>query len=240
MRFSRLPVLFAALLSVSCSGGSGNSIPRVAADSGQVLGAHSPDTVRLEHLPDSTFLRWTTSRGGRRIVRWESRNLYFGIPEAQLVDVNGDSAPDLFWSLAYEETVGGMLLLATDTMAQEAFRSSPSACRPPEIKKATDEGAWAILEYEASLLSGDDCRGNAPTEACHAALPTDWVVLYVLRGDRYVVDSSVGKHFYSSLAKDYATAARSLREKPAKVLCPLGSASKLEEMAARARRIAGD
>jgi hypothetical protein len=154
--------------------------------------------------------------------------------------VNGDSTPDLFWSLAYEETVGGILLLATDTMVKESFTSSPSACRPPELKKATDEGAWAILEYEASLLSGDDCRGNAPTEACHAALPTDWVVLHVLRGDHYVPDSSVGKHFYSSLAKDYAAAARSLREKPARLLCPPGSALKLEEMAARARRIAGE
>jgi len=216
----------------------------VRADS--VVATHDGDTVAIVGDGKELRLRWSSYRNGGAIQRWQSRPLGFAKPSVRLTLISSDSAPDLFWTIAYEDQVGGQLLTATDTGAEVAFSvGSAESCAEPELRDVTSDGLMDIIEYRPDALTADECHGDALAEVCMAGYPLSWAVVRVQKTNgSFVDDPNQASEFYRRQSGRYGKAAESLRTSlkegvgpPARSSrCNESLATALEDMAKRADR----
>lgn len=212
-----------------------------------VLAASGSDTVWLgTDSQGARRLTWTTWANGGRRLRWESRALYGAAPIARLVRINRDELPDLFWTVDFEELVGGMVLFASgDTARMAAATAADEVCRPPELRHVTGDSLLDFVTFRPSALSADECRADAAAAPCVAAYPTEWAVAHVQEVDGFVDDPSKARAFYLAAARVYRAAADSLslairqRSGPAAASprCNSELAAQLRDMGYRARRL---
>lgn len=207
-------------------------------DADSVVAALQGDSVWLAR-GDTNRLVWTTTRGGSRSERWRSRPLGFAAPAVRLALISDDGLPDLFWTLGYEEMLGGQLLLGTAAGARKAFASgSPEACRRPELRDVNGDGRLDVLNYVAGALPVEECSGDAGTQACRDAYPTEWVEVWLQHpGGDFRPGPAGASRWYRDLARRYAEAAATLRGAPRAGVarCDPRVAAALDSLAARAR-----
>lgn len=232
------------VLLASCGRSAQPPQARTAAESSgadSVVAALDGDTVWLMR-GDTNRLVWTTDGGGGRIERWRSRPLGFAAPAVRLALVSDDRLPDLFWTLGYEEVLGGQLLLGTAAGAREAFASgSPEACRRPELRDVNGDGWLDILNYVPGALPVEECSGDAATQACRDAFPTEWVDVWLQHpGGAFRPDSAGASRWYGDLARRYTEAASALRRARGEGAAPCDPRveAALDSLAHRAREIA--
>lgn len=210
-----------------------------------VLSVLGRDTVTLETVTDTTRIVWLTNVGHQVVRRWESGPTYGATPMIELEDFNGDSIPDLFWTLRYEEILAGMVLFGTSMGARPVFVTTDDACRLPEVRDINNDGRPDVISYEPGALPLDECRGDPLAEPCQRAYPTEWAVPWIQHADSFVNQPSLAKSFYSDRAKEYEAGADTLRERLARggngvpsPRCDARLASAIDSLAVRARRIA--
>lgn len=165
-----------------------------------VLAILDGDTVAIVGYADTRRLRWTSFRDGKAVRLWQSRPLGSALPSARLVSISIDSLRGLFWTISYEDQVGGQLLVAADTGAQEVFSvDSAESCAEPELRDVTGDGLLDIIEHRPAVLTADECHADALAEICSAAYPLSWGVVHVQKSDgRFVNDPRQAKEFYLS------------------------------------------
>jgi hypothetical protein len=141
---------------------------------------------------------------GRR--QWRSANLSGARPETRLADLNGDGTVDLFWTTAYEEMVGGSVVLNT---ADGFVHLHPDVvkCQEPELRQLN--GRYFYVAHSPGVYSGQECREAIPGQLCAAKFPTTWprwfqVVKTELR------EVAPTREFHVELARSYRAAATRL------------------------------
>lgn len=206
-----------------------------------VLGA---DTVWLVPLEGNTRLLWTSAGIGGRKVRWESRPLYSAMPYAVLIDANGDSIPDLFWTIRHEEFIGGMLLLGSRGGASTAFQTDGRACRVPELRDVTADGRLDVVEYVPGAFTPESCQGDAPAIRCQEEYLTEWPIVWTQSDSGFTPDSSRARRYYLDRGAQFEAAATKIleevRRQPAGTAhggCDSATARTLQEMGVRAYAI---
>jgi len=202
------------------------------------------DTVLLVKTIDDVRLVWLSAAGSDRNY-WISRPLYGGKPDVDLGLVDEDSLQDLFWRLAYEEIVGGMLLVGRQGSPIEAA-STTDACRVPVLEDVTRDGLLDFIEYRPGALSLDECFGDPLALACQEEFPTEWVIVLVQTSEGFEDRPSLARDFYRLQADRYSSAAVDLRTKLSEDSVSVPSprcnelmVGDLERMAAEARGRAG-
>lgn len=216
------------------------SVPDVADSIVAFLGA---DTVRLVTDEMGNHLEWRTRES---TIRWTSRSLFDGKPEVLLSYINTDSTPDLFWTIRFEEIIGGMAILGVDDGARETFTTNAMVCDVPELLDVDGDGLKDVIDYQPGALTTEQCQGDAPSLLCQAKYPTEWVVTWLQRNDAFVLDTLGAGAFYQRLEIQYTDAATRLRRMIAQdsvpeamlLRCDQETARALEALAARAGRIA--
>lgn len=240
-------IFLMAILPCVISACDGSQLRRIHAsqESQEALAILEADTAYLIRREAQNSLVWITRVNQRRVTRWRSGSLYYGLPQVSLTKFNGDSIPDLFWTMRYEEILEGSLLLGTQIAAREAFSVSDSSCSVPQMRDVTDDGQMEILEYVAGALSPEECLGDAWATACQKRFPTEWVRVWVLEEGEIEIDREHSKSFYASLAEDYETASKELgsmlAQDPAEIpspRCNMEMVKALDELALRAHAIA--
>lgn len=180
-----------------------------------VLATYGPDTVRVAPDHDNNVLVWTTYLNGSRVVRWQSRPLHSAVPSVSLRTVDGDSLPDLFWTIRYDEIIGGMLLLGTDDGARTAFQTDERACRIPELVDVTQDGRLDLVEFLPGAFRPEDCQSDPLTILCQAAYPTEWPIVWVQNDSGFAPDLSKAHGFYSEQGAAFARASTQIRKQQA-------------------------
>ena len=173
-----------------------------------VLATLAGDTARLT---SGDRLIWSTQESDGSIVRWQSRELYGAVPEVTLRLVDSDDAPDLFWTIAFEEFLGGMLLLADGDTALQVFATDEMACGVPELRDVSGDGLLDVIDYRVGALTRPECLGDPVALACRDAYPTDWAEVLVQHDRRFVSAPLAVQGFYADLGNRYKEAARELR-----------------------------
>jgi hypothetical protein len=239
----KLSIVAALFLCSACYGTANQSI----GGAGELFGASGPDTVAVESHGANSTLVWFTVSDGWRMERWRSRVLHGAQPAVRLVDLNGDGSPDLFWTVDYEEIVGGMALLSDGDSARVAYASDDQeVCRPPQLEDVNSDGVLDLVRYIPFGLEPSLCRGDATTSVCQD-LPTEWREVWINTAGSFAPDSLAGARFYQSLASEYSRAATTLQHRVESLQrsggqagpCDSGVIERLRGMAERARRLGG-
>lgn len=211
------------------------------ADSLEVMSVVGIDTVMLVHAADTTGIRWARGRLGRV---WYSGSLLGGRPEVNLLDIDGDAIPDLYYTLEFEGFILGRLWLGRSDSEVQAFRSAADVCRIPELRDVTGDGLLDVVDFTAFGLSAAECSESFEAETCRNTYPTDWPVVWVQRkAGQFVADSSLARPYYRDVAATFRSAARELRLAilkgtwTASPRCSEGLAKAIERMAQRAGAI---
>jgi hypothetical protein len=168
--------------------------------------------------------------------------MYSGVPSVELVLVDGDEIPDLFWTLRFEEIIGGMLVVGTPTGAREAFLTDRSICSEPSLQDVNEDGLLDIVEYNTGALTRDECRGDALAMPCQQTYATDWAVAHIQIESGFTNDPSHATQFYLSRSEQYSRSAQQIRqalEDRAAVSprCDAAMALALDSMAVRAGQL---
>jgi hypothetical protein len=238
-------VLLLAICASACSAQEAGSQPGARQGDRVVLAVLGRDTVFRVADPDGGQLLWASGLRPRR--PWKSGPLLSSSPIVRLTLVNRDSFPDLFLTIQFEEFILGEVLLNGRDGPREVFKSGPDACSVPELKDVNGDGLADVIEKQAGALSRDECRGDPYAGICLEAYPTEWLQVWLQQPDgSFRNDSLNAKEFYSELTKKYSGAARDLRRALAartgpptqSPRCNEAMAESLDNMAARARRIA--
>jgi len=236
-----------AALAVACTGQTDGNAQRPTDPAAQrVLAALDADTVWLVTNEQRAFIAWTSNQGAQQVVRWESHSVPpHARPEVRLAHVNDDAVPDLFWTLAYEGILGGMLLLGQADSALEVFVTGTEECAVPELIDVDADGLLDIVRYTAGALTATECRGDALALACRARFPTDWASPLFQRDSRFVADPPAAKSFYEGRARLYARGATDLEEalrdgSTPSVRCNEAMLRQLRSLAARADSLSAD
>jgi len=209
-----------------------------------VLARLAGETIHLQTASGVTKLVWVSTARGRLITRWSSSQLNGALPQVRLALIDDDSIPDLFWTVNYEEIVGGELLLARRDTAVSVFRtSSDEGCRPPELRDVTGDGRPDILTYQPFAVPANECHGDAYVEECVAAYPTEWVRALVQHAGSFVEEPEMARGFYHLLESQYRAAAETLEAALQKGSVPAGCdqqvANALHQLARRAKDASG-
>lgn len=188
--------------------------PQAGSDS--ALAVADSDTVSVIRFDGVRKLVWTSIDGGRKVERYQSGDLFGGLPHAQLRDVDRDGLLDLFVTWQYEEQASGLLLRARVGMAAEIlYRAAPDICGPPELDGPDEEGWPLIVEYEPGAASLTDCREGGPLATCVDNYFVEWPRVLTLRldGARAAMNTSGSlRNFYAGAAGRYGEALTRLRE----------------------------
>jgi hypothetical protein len=131
---------------------------------------------------DSSVIDWSAhdSTGWRLI--WSSSELLGALPTATLKDFNGDGTADLFWSIDYEDLIGGMVVVRRPGGVTELVPDVKD-CLPPGVQ--TTGHQTLVVAYLSGAFSPDDCAG-APGRACQARFQITWPQFYRIEGQSLV------------------------------------------------------
>jgi hypothetical protein len=177
---------------------------RVLPDSDTVQPGDS-NRVYVKRDSSGEYLVWDAwTPVGRR--QWRSANLFGARPETRLVDLNGDGTVDLFWTTAYEEMVGGSVVLNT---AEGFVHLHPDvvACQEPELRQLN--GRYFYVAHTPGVYSGQDCHEPIPGQLCAEKFQTTWPrwFLVVAAELREVAPT---REYHVELARSYLAAATRL------------------------------
>ncbi|MFQ5473861.1 MAG: hypothetical protein ACE5FA_13390 [Dehalococcoidia bacterium] len=226
------PILFACGIGTACAA------QVVVEDDANlnVLASLSGDTVALVESDAGLLIRWTSTVDGRRRERWMSMSVHSGDPEVDLRYVNDDSLPDLFWTLRYEEIIGGMLLVAHADSALRVFVTGTEECSIPELVDLDSDGLLDVVRYTAGAITESECEGDALALMCQRQYTTDWATPLFQREGGFVEDVSAARSFYSARAAAHRASATRLSQALASGSVP--SARCNETMLSDLRRMA--
>ena len=79
----------------------------------RMVGTLNGDSVFVVASDGAAKIEWTGLTREGRVARWTSRDLAGADPRVSIAYIDGDSIPDLFWSIDHDEAVGGMVLFGT-------------------------------------------------------------------------------------------------------------------------------
>lgn len=244
MRDSTIAILALCTLAVvACvREGSDAGINDTGREIPATLGA---DTVYLVRSADSNALLWRRGAVGRA---WRADTLLGARPAVKLEYIDGDSTPDLFFSVLWEEFIFGELWLGRGQQEIQAFKSADDACRISELRDVNGDGRADIVDWRAGALRPGECYGDVLAAVCQRTYPTDWpdVWIQAANGD-FARDSVAAQSFYRTMSAAFAQGARALRatlrehaELPAdSQRCDENLAKAIETMARRSDVIAG-
>lgn len=165
-----------------------------------VVFSSAHDSVYIERVGQSRHLVWQKRQGASWHSLWRSLDIYDGGPEVFVADVNEDGTTDLFWSLRFEEIIGGMFVLDRAGKALEVRIPVPS-CQEPVLER--DERGYLLRVFAPGVYSAGECKDmNVEVELCGQEIMADWphffrVVGVALQEER----GSAG--FYHALATQY-------------------------------------
>lgn len=233
-------VLLAAVVTSACR----QQVETQATDGGsrEVLAVLASDTLYFVRHRDFPSLHWRRNVGRD----WHSGSLLNARPDAKLVFAKGDSLPDLFFTIQWEEFILGELWLGYPAEEILAFKSAEHACRVPVFRDVNEDGRPDLIDYVASALSPSECYGDPLAAVCQAAYPTEWPVVWIQRtSGAFMADSLAAASYYEAMAVEFAAAADALRRAiregvgpPAtSPRCDEAMANRLAEMARRAAAI---
>lgn len=239
----------AVLLLAACDAGSTprpgvqdstTPLSQATLDDQRVVAILGGDTA---YISSAGTLVWASSTVGRRNLRWESTSLYGGVPQARLIYFDEDSLPDLFWTLQFEEFLGGVLLLAVgETAHRYLFRSPGTDCAVPELRDIDSDGHLELIEFAVGALDRAECSGDPIADVCKERFLTDWLIVHRLEDGELV--QITPSEFYSDLAQRYEGDAQTLRDElgmqgnALSPRCNASMATTLERLADSALRIA--
>jgi hypothetical protein len=157
------------------------------------------DTVYVASTAGSRRLVWETAQGARI---WESGDLYGASPQHTLIDLDGDGARDLFWSVVFEEMMGSGIVLRTSSGARKV-EVGVVQCRVGTVGLETD--GPVITLYTVGAHPGGDCD-DPIIRTCAERVRMDWPRMY--RVENYeLVERPMPSEFYDGLAAEYRRAA---------------------------------
>jgi hypothetical protein len=204
--------------------GCGKGGPPEAGEStvaGQLLRARQ---VPQSHLPDSGTLQQTDSNRvylthdttGQRLVwdawsphgrrQWQSENLSGARPAVTLADLNGDGSIDLFWTTAYEDMVGGSVVLNTGAGFAE-LHPNLRECDVPQLRRLENQNFY--VAFGPGVFSAEDCLDPIPGQLCTAKFGTSWPSWFLIT-DTELREVPPEPGFYLELARGYVAAANRL------------------------------
>src|SRR5690606_373881 len=92
---------------------------------------------------------------------WRLDSLWGARPAVQLRLIDKDSAPDLFFTVHWEEFVFGELWRGPPGTARLAFKSADDACRVPELRDVNSDGLLDVIDWRVGALRQSECSGDA-------------------------------------------------------------------------------
>jgi len=211
----------------------------------QVLRATNDQRIYLGHDSLGRYLIWETrSESGWHKI-WRSLPLYGALPEVRLEDFNADQIPDLFWTIDYDEFVGGMLVLHRSEGAIE-LHPGVEECQTPRIEKIGH--TYQLVVYEPGVYSAEECV-EPVIRRCLSTIPGSWPRYFAVEGNE-LKEIQRDPSYYRDLAIHYREAADLLERliedgaelpgtnTPANY-CGEGTPEKLRQLADRADGMAG-
>jgi hypothetical protein len=154
----------------------------LTAEDGVVLIERSADRVRLVERGGSRYLHWESLASPGLWERvWRSRDIYSADPNVLLEDLNGDGRIDLYWSLAFEEIAGAMVVLRTSGGARELLPELKH-CGLPQLERV--KAGFRLMVSTPGVYQ--DCR-DMDIAICTAHFHTTIPRTLLVEGDELVL-----------------------------------------------------
>jgi hypothetical protein len=178
---------------------------------------------------------------GWRVI-WSSNDLSGALPTVVLKDFNGDGVADLFWSIDYEDLLGGMVVVRRPGGVSE-LAPDVEDCLRPEVQ--TIDHHTLVVAYLSGAFSLDHC-GYPPGRACLARFQITWPQFYRVEGQSLVAFRRE-PGFYRDLSaryrKDAAELQRFVDSKPdtsdgKQLYCPPETPARMRKLADSALSLA--
>jgi len=191
---------------------------------------------------DSSVMNWSAQDStGWRLI-WSSSELMGALPTATLKDFNGDGTADLFWSIDYEDLIGGMVVVRRPGGVTELVPDVKD-CLTPEVQ--TTDHQTLVVAYLSGAFSPDDCAG-APGRACLARFQIAWPQFYRVEGQSLVAfrrEPGFYRELSARYRKDAAELQRLVDSKPdtsdgKQLYCPPETAARMRKLADSALSLA--
>lgn len=164
----------------------------------QVLFESDGTRLYIVGMDANRHLVWDQKANGTWSRFWMSDNLYHGFPEFEFADLNGDAVDDLFWSMEYEEIVGGMVVFNAEGRPVERPLTL-AQCAAPVLKK--DTAGYLITAFGPALYSKDKCR-DVDVGICDVEHVTTWPHAFRIVGLE-LQEEQLPSETYSVLAEAY-------------------------------------
>lgn len=174
-------------------------------DSARVIQTTSEDRIYLVEDTIGQRLVWEGRVDERWKEIWRSRPLYGANPEARLEDFNVDGATDLFWTIDFDEFIGGMLVLRQGLRAVE-LHPGVEECEVPRIEKVGS--SFQLTIHTPGVYTAEECV-EPVVRLCVSKIPASWPRFFVIDGYE-MREVRRNSQYYQELAAKYRAAASDL------------------------------
>lgn len=168
----------------------GDTISLIATDSVRIYVVNADNEARIV---------WQEEERGRWREVWRSRDLLGALPQVVMEDLDGNGQRDLFWSIAHEDLIGGMVVLQRN---EEVVELSPDVvhCERPEIRRI--DGSYLFVAYGPGALPAGECRDPVVVTYCVEEFQISWPRFFAL-GDMRLTETNRERRYYADLAMRY-------------------------------------
>lgn len=165
-----------------------------------VVFSSTHDSVYIERIGQSRHLVWQKRQDASWQFFWRSLDIYGGGPKVVVADVNEDGTTDIFWSLRFEEIIGGMFVLDSAGRAMEVHVPVPN-CQEPVLER--DEQGYLLKVFSPGVYSAEECSDmDVEVALCGQEVMVDWPHFYRVVGVG-LQEEHGSMAFYRALATQY-------------------------------------
>jgi hypothetical protein len=175
------------------------------ADPSTAVTSRSDNDDRVTVMNDSSLRQvvWEHRSSGKWTTYWKSLDIYGAEPTLRLADMNKDGRVDLFWSIAFEEIVGGSVVFYSPS-GPVAVPIPIDECAQPQL--TSDSLGYLVIAQGAGVVAADQCN-EMDAEICANDAFSTWP-RYFRPVANSLVEEPGSKNKYTALANEFDKSAQ--------------------------------